>query len=132
LAQKQILLTLLLACGTAHAAEWQLVATDRHHTKKFFADVSSIKVAGSVRHAWIKSIELPYQVQTEEGKYVDYALVRWAFNCSEATAKPEVGTEYYEDGTNLVRKDFHMTMKPVTPDSVNETLMRFICAWKPQ
>jgi hypothetical protein len=130
MAQKIILLTLLLACGTAQASEWQLVTADTRFTKKFFVDVSSIKVMGSVRHAWVKSVEVPHQVQAEEGKYVDYTIVRWAFNCAEATSKPDAGTEYYEDGTNLVRKDFHMTMKPVTPDSVNDTLMRFICAWK--
>lgn len=127
-----MLLMLLLAWGTAQASEWQLVVADARLTKKFFVDVSSIKVAGSLRHAWVKSIEVPHQVQAEEGRYVDYTIVRWTFSCSEATAKPEAGTEYYEDGTNLVRKDFHMAMKPVTPDSVNETLMRFICAWKPK
>jgi hypothetical protein len=129
--KRTILLALLLACGTAQAAEWQLVGADTHSTKKFFVDASSIKVAGGVRHAWVKIIELPHQVQTEDGKYVDYTIVRWAFNCSEATAKPEGGTEYYEDGTNL-HNDFHVTMMPVTPDSVDETLMRFICAWKPK
>ena len=58
--QKTLLLTLLLACGTAQAVEWvSLGKADDAHTEDF-VDVSSIRVDGEVRRAWIKTIYVPY------------------------------------------------------------------------
>ena len=126
-----ILLTLVLTCRAAQATEWVLV-TKTTNEKTFLVDASRIKSAGGVRRAWVKIVEVPHRVMTENGQYVSFSIARWAFNCSEETARPETGTEYYENGTAHLSQDMRTTMTPVTPDSVISILLQFICSWKPK
>jgi hypothetical protein len=51
-----ILLTLLLACGTAQASDWVSIGKSDNGTREYFADVSSIGITGDIRRAWVKTV----------------------------------------------------------------------------
>jgi hypothetical protein len=128
-------LALLLSCGTAQAAEWfslgKSVAGD-----ETFVDVSSVRVAGPMRRAWFKTIYVPHKTKESTGpdanKWWHEGLQRKAFNCAEETARSEALTVYYEDGTNGSDPPaaYPTRWEPVVPETVLNTEMQFICAWK--
>jgi hypothetical protein len=56
--QKTKMLALLLACGTAQAAEW--VSVDKQKSgMETFVDVSSIRLEGGIRRFWTKGVPPP-------------------------------------------------------------------------
>jgi hypothetical protein len=54
---------LLLACGTAQAAEWVSLGKDLEN-REIFVDVSSVRIADSLRRAWFKVV---YEPHTKRG-----------------------------------------------------------------
>ena len=60
---KTIMLALPLVCGAAQAAEWVSLGKFTDGSSELI-DVSSIRVAGSVRNAWLKNF---YPRHTERG-----------------------------------------------------------------
>jgi hypothetical protein len=123
------LLTLLLACGTAQASEW--VSIGKTNTVEIFFDVSSIRVEGLIRRAWVKRVLKPHTTKYTGGdanKWWSETRERIAFNCSDETSREEATTVYYDDGSNE-SSDGTKPWMPVAPDSVGRGEMQFICAW---
>jgi hypothetical protein len=98
------MLALLLACGSAQAAEWVLIGgTDQGH--RGYIDTSSVRVSSNIRRAWFKSIVAPHTVKETNGPNAD----KWwtevvsleAHDCSAETNSREASTVYYEDGSNF-------------------------------
>jgi hypothetical protein len=124
-----ILVTLLLACGTAEASEW--VSAAKTDITEIFFDVSSIRVEGPIRRAWVKSVLKPHTTKYTGGdanKWWSETRERIAFNCSDETSREEATTVYYDDGSNE-SSDGTNLWRPVAPDTVGSAEMRFICAW---
>ena len=127
---------LLLACGPARAAEWVSIGkTD--DGKQAFVDISSIRVEGDIRRAWIKGVAVPNTTRGP-GKYADrwlsYFLSRDVINCADQTLRTEAVEAHFDDGSTLSAptKSYPTPWKPVTPESRAAAEMKFICAWKPK
>jgi hypothetical protein len=78
------------------AAEWVLVGELAKERQQAFVDVSSIRIAGDVRRAWIKwmfPIDPAHRSQ-------DHIMYGTAFNCVKGTNRDEAEIIYYSDGTN--------------------------------
>jgi hypothetical protein len=135
--RKTIMLLLLLTCGTARASEWVSIGKSHGGNSEEFVDVSSIRVAGNIRRAWIKSAVAPnYQKGGGEyaNKWVSEYLTRSAFNCVDETARTEGLLVYYTDGTSYSgpAQSYPDPWSPVPPDTLQSAYMQFICAWKPK
>ena len=136
--KRPILLALLLACGSALAAQWTFVARSEGGKHERYIDVSSIRVTGDIRRAWFKSVYAAHVAKDDSGsdanKWWSSTVGLRAYNCSEGTSRFEAQTVYYEDGTNYSDPSsaFPTPWEPVVPDTVRSAEMQFICAWKPK
>jgi hypothetical protein len=128
------LLTLLMACGTAQAAEWASLGNTDNGTFVIFVDVSSIRVAGQVRRAWVKFVFTPHTVRGVGDKWKTKAVYFDAYDCKEESSRVEATTTYFEDGTSrsVSPEELEKSWEPVTPDSVSRGEMDFVCSWKPK
>jgi hypothetical protein len=127
-----ILVTLLLACGTAQASEWVFVSKPDNETHETFIDVSSIRIMGSIRRAWEKLVFAPHTmtgVGVDAKKWVEYSVIRATFNCAEETVRYDGLIFYFEDGTNYFAPADPAPPSLVAPDTVQSTEMKFIRAW---
>src|ERR1700722_12815155 len=104
---RTILISLMLACGTAQASEWVSTGMAEDGSENF-VDVSSIRITGSIRRAWVRDDFGP----NTKGSFINgsYArptsmMVRFAFNCAEETVRFEASTWYYSNGTNSSASD---------------------------
>ena len=129
-----VAVVLSLACGTAQASDWKSTGTNAKEDFETFVDVSSIRVTGDIRLAWIKFVYEPTTVRgagIHSQKWLDRELVRYAFNCAEELARVEAQSTYFEDGT-LVSPSadlFPAPWAPVVPDTMIESWMQVVCAW---
>jgi hypothetical protein len=128
----KILVTLLLACGTAQASEWVSIGKTDDGTRETLVDVSSIRVMGSIRRAWTKTVFTHHTVRgfgDDASKWETSQMTRQAFNCGEEMARFEAATIYYDDGTNtsLSEADF-APWAPVTPETVLSAEAQYVCA----
>ena len=91
--KRAILLVLLLACGTAQAAEWVSVNRSAgERPAELFVDVSGIKLANGIRRAWDKLAPARHTLKgsgDNARRWVSYELARVAFNCDEETERDE-------------------------------------------
>jgi hypothetical protein len=124
------LLTLLLACGTAQASDWVSLGKTDDGKEEGVVDVSSIRVAGAIRWAWVKFLYAPRTHGSPEHWWAS-DMSREAFNCADETHRREALTVYYEDGTNGSdpAANYPTQWQPVLPDTIGNAEMQFICAW---
>src|SRR5450759_1509033 len=128
--QKTIMLALLLACGTAQAAEWVSLGKDLQN-REIFVDVSSVRIADGVRRAWFKTV---YEPHTKRGSGIhadtwrSYTLTRQAFDCAAESFKTEAGTAYFDDNSNYVIDYTNPPdpWTPVSPESIGNSMLQFI------
>jgi hypothetical protein len=119
----RILLALLIVGGTAQASEWVSLGKEGSGTETF-ADVSSIRISGTVRRAWIKSVFKEHTERNYEGdKWQSFAMVLDAFNCSAETMTSEAMSIYFEDQTSYSVNPnlFPWPWNPVVPDTWGST-----------
>jgi hypothetical protein len=126
-----------LACGTTQASEWVSVGKTEDAAPEVFVDVSSIRITGVIRRAWVKHVFQPHSergVGEDQNKWESETLNREAFNCSEESIRIEALTIYYEGGglSSAPAADSPTPWEPVAPDTVGSVKMHFICAWKPK
>ena len=135
--KRTILLTLLLASGTAQASEWVSLGKSDDGKQAIFVDVSSVRVAGQIRRAWFKTVLAPHTVRgtgEDVDKWESDEVGQNAFDCSENTRRVEALIIYYEGGGDhtLPARMFPSPWEPVPPDTLVSVEMHFICAWKPK
>jgi hypothetical protein len=131
----KILLVLVLACGTAQAAEWVSLGKTINGTQEILVDTSSIRIAGDSRKAWVKTVYAPHTMKgasANPNKWWTTDLSQEAFKCGEGTHRRESLTVYYNDGTNYVgpAEEYPTPWSPVPPETVGDLEMQFVCAWK--
>jgi hypothetical protein len=131
-----MLLALLIPFGDLRAATWAQVGTG-NDGNKVLVDTSSITITGSIRQAWLKMIFPP---RTHKGlgddasKWMDYNLNHAAFNCSGGTSKSDALMDYYDDGTHHEVPAADLSgdrFEAVAQGTALETVMKFVCSWKP-
>jgi clan AA aspartic protease (TIGR02281 family) len=116
------------------AGEWVRVTAAKGSTGEFYVNTASFQGNGDLRLLWEKHIFPPH---TEKwlGKWVNYAVDHWEFDCSQERAKLDARTDYYEDGTRwdadpklVASAAWHQ----VPPDTIKDGEMRALCNWQPQ
>jgi hypothetical protein len=130
-------LVLLLACGSAQAADWVSLTKSADGLSEHFVDISSIRIAGAVRSVWTKQVFAPHTtrgVAEDAKKRESYQLMHLVFNCSEETWRGESATVYFDDGTNWsdLNGIYRTTWQSTPPDTVLSVQMKAVCAWKPK
>jgi len=130
-----LVLPVLLACSAARASDWVSLGKTTDGKQEGFVDVLSIRAVGNIRRAWFKTIFVPHTMNSAgtSKKSLDYTLGREAFDCAEETHRNEAGTVYYEDGTvtSIPATNYPEPWAPVPPETVWDSEMKFLCAWKP-
>ena len=102
------------------------------------ADISSITINGDVRGMWWKYIYQPHTVRAaadDAHRWIDYTVIHTAFDCRQRTSKINSMQIYYDDGTYWqATPELIANRGPesVPPDTSGETVLKFVCAWKPK
>jgi hypothetical protein len=125
--------------SAVHVAKWVFVGELERERQRVFVDVSSIRVAGDIRRAWIRWV-FPPEPSARHQSYIMYGS---AFNCVNGTNRDEAEIIYYSDGTNyrdvtygegidwIVADDTSakpwVSLPPGTPWSA---AMKFVCDWR--
>jgi hypothetical protein len=134
--RKTILSALLLACGTAQAANWVSLGKTDDGKQEIFIDGSSIRIAGHTRRVWIKTIYADHTMpggSENPNRWQHESMDHWAFDCREANVMLEAGIDYFEDGTSFSLPSNRAKLwHAVAPETLFDLEMHFICAWKPK
>jgi hypothetical protein len=125
---------LLLACGTAQAAQWILLGTPSAGPRGIYVDASTVHVDGEIRRAWFKIVVVPGTLRghgDDAGKWTSHVVMLDEFNCREEMSRTETATFYFDDGTSASTDSYTTQWGPVAPDTVVSAEMKFVCTWKP-
>jgi hypothetical protein len=129
---------LLLANSAASASEWVQVVQGTDGAT-FQVDVSSIRIEGEVRRAWMKNIYARHKMKghgENAKKFVSYTLMHLAFNCPDQSMEADALMAYFEDGSsytgNISDLAQFATWSPVPPDTALSSVMQSVCSWKPK
>ena len=116
------------------AGDWVRVTALKSSVGEIFVNTASFQDNGNLRSLWEKHV---FPAHTEEwlGKWVNYAVDHWEFDCAEERAKLDARTDYYEDGTRWVA-DLKLISSTawhrVPPDTIKDGEMKLLCDWQPQ
>jgi clan AA aspartic protease (TIGR02281 family) len=97
-----------------------------------YVNTMSFKGDGDLRWFSEKHI-FPAHAEHWLGKWVNYSLSQWEFDCSDERAKLTATSNTYEDGTQWVA-DAHLLAStawhPIRGDAWKEGEMKLLCGWK--
>ena len=116
------------------AGDWVRVTAPNEPRGEQYVSTASFHGSGNLRSLSEKHIFPPH---TEKwlGKWVNYAVDHWEFDCAEERAKLDARTDYYEDGTRWVA-DLKLISSAawhrVPPDTIKDGEMKLLCDWQPQ
>lgn len=115
-------------------SDWVRVTALKSSVGEFLVNTASFQGNGNLRSLWEKHIFPPH---TEKwlGKWVNYGLDHWEFDCAEERAKLDARTDYYEDGTPWVADPILISSTAwhrVSPDTIQDGEMKLLCDWQPQ
>jgi hypothetical protein len=121
------------------AAEWVFVGELMQERQQAFVDVSSIRIMGAVRRAWIKwtfPIDPAHKAQ-------ERILYGTAFNCTNETNRDEAEIIVYNDGTHYSEGTYGEGIEWVIPADIStkpwlplpagtpwHAAMIFVCHWR--
>jgi hypothetical protein len=114
--------------------DWVRVTSPKNSAGEFFVNTASFQGNGNVRSFWEKHV-FPQHAEKWQGKWVNYAVDHWEFDCGEEKAKLEARTDYYEDGTRWVADSKLISSTAwhrVPPDTIRDGEMKLLCDWQPQ
>jgi TonB family protein len=98
-------------------------------------DATSIHVADRLGRVWWKFVPKAHTVKGPDGKrWIAYGVIRSEFDCSDETVTYEAMKVYFDDKTDLTAGPGELASymyKPVEPDSTDDVMMKYVCAWKP-
>jgi hypothetical protein len=116
------------------ASDWVRVTALKGSVGELFVNAASFQGNGNLRWLWEKHV-FPPHTEKWQGKWVNYALDHWEFDCGEERAKLDARTDYYEDGTRWVA-DLKLISSTawhrVPPDTIKDGEMKLLCDWQPQ
>jgi clan AA aspartic protease (TIGR02281 family) len=98
-----------------------------------FVNTTSFRSDGTLRWFSEKHV-FPAHAERWLGKWVNYAVDHWEFDCGDERAKLDARTDTYDDGSRWVA-DSHLLSSaawhPVQGDTWKEGEMRLLCKWQP-
>jgi hypothetical protein len=116
------------------AADWVRVTAPNSSSGEFFMNTASFQSNGNLR-SFLEKHVFPPHTEKWLGKWVDYAVDHWEFDCAEERAKMDARTDYYEDGTRWVADQKLISSTAwhrVPPDTTKDGEMKLLCDWQPQ
>jgi clan AA aspartic protease (TIGR02281 family) len=96
-------------------------------------NTASFRGDGNLRSVWERQVFPPHS-EKWLGKWVNYSLDHWEFDCGEARVKLDARTDYYEDGTRWVADSKLISSTAwhsVPPDTIKDGEMKLLCDWQP-
>lgn len=119
------MLTLLLCCGGANAAEWAIVHT-APEGDQYFYDASRLSVSGNEITYWKKVIfRSPYAYK---GKPAASALYRERIHCVEHTVKPLSYIVHGVSGAVIEHVAAEGEAAPIVPETIGDVFEQVMCA----
>jgi hypothetical protein len=118
----------------AGASGWVRVTALNEPAGDLFVNTASFQGNGNLRSLWEKHIFPPHS-EKWLGKWVNYAMDHWEFDCGEERVKLDARTDYYEDGTRWVADSKLISSTAwhrVSPDTTKDGEMKLLCDWQPQ
>ncbi len=122
------------AKGANSASDWVRVTAPNEPAGEHFVSTASFQGNGNLRSLWEKHV-FPLHTEKWEGKWVNYAVDHWQFDCGEARTILDARTDYYEDGTRWVADSKLISSTAwhrVPPDTIKDGEMKLLCDWQPQ
>jgi hypothetical protein len=116
------------------AGDWVRVTALNDPMGDLFVSTASFQGNGNLRSLWEKHV-FPAHTERWLGKWVNYAVDHWEFDCAEERAKLDARTDYYEDGTHWVADPKLISSAAwhgVPPDTIKDGEMKLLCDWQPQ
>jgi clan AA aspartic protease (TIGR02281 family) len=121
------------AMASNGAGGWVRVNALKSSAGEFLVNTASFQGDGNLRSFFEKHV-FPPHTEKWMGKWVNYAVDHWEFDCGEETAKLDARTDFYEDGTRWVA-DLKLISStawhPVPPDTIKDGEMKLLCDWQP-
>jgi hypothetical protein len=115
------------------ASDWVRVTAPKGSVGELFVNTASFQGGGNLRSLWEKHV-FPPHTEKWQGKWVNYAMDHWEFDCGEERAKLDARTDYYEDGTRWVADSkliASTSWHRVEPDTIKDGEMKALCDWQP-
>jgi clan AA aspartic protease (TIGR02281 family) len=122
------------AKDTNGAGGWVRVTAPNEPMGELLVNTASFQSNGNLRSLWEKHIFPPHS-EKWLGKWVNYALDHWQFDCGEERVKLDARTDYYEDGTRWVADSKLISSAAwhgVSPDTIKDGEMKLLCDWQSQ
>jgi gag-polyprotein putative aspartyl protease len=116
------------------AGDWVRVTAPKSSVGEIFVNTASFQGNGNLRSLWEKRV-FPAHTEKWQGKWVNYAVDHWQFDCGEERVKLNARTDYYEDGTRWVADSKLISSTAwhsVPQDTIKDGEMKLLCDWQPQ
>jgi hypothetical protein len=116
------------------AGDWVRVTAPKNSVGEIFVNTASFQGNGNLRSLWEKRV-FPAHTEKWQGKWVNYAVDHWQFDCGEERVKLDARTDYYEDGTRWVADSKLISSTAwhsVAQDTIKDGEMKLLCDWQPQ
>jgi clan AA aspartic protease (TIGR02281 family) len=110
-------------------SDWVRLSALNDPAGELLVNTASFQGNGNWRSLWEKHI-FPPHTEKWQGKWVNYAMDHWEFDCGEHRARLEARTDYYEDGTRWVADPALISSAAwhrVQPDTWKDGEMKLIC-----
>jgi len=122
------------ADSNRRGSDWMRVSALNDSAGQLYVNTTSFRGNGNLRSLWDRHVFPPHS-EKWLGKWVNYAVDQWAFDCGGRKARLDARTDYYEDGTHWVADSALISSTAwhrVQPDSWQEGEMKLVCEWQPQ
>ena len=116
------------------AGDWVRVTAPKNSVGEIFVNTASFQANGNLRSLWEKRV-FPAHTEKWQGKWVNYAVDHWQFDCGEERVKLDARTDYYEDGTRWAADSKLISSTAwhsVAQDTIKDGEMKLLCDWQPQ
>jgi hypothetical protein len=123
-----------LAKDGKSAGAWVRVTALNRAAGEHYVNTSSFQGEGNLRSVWEKHV-FPRHTEKWQGKWVNYAMDHWDFDCADERVKLDARTDYYEDGTRWVADAKLISSTAwhrVPADTIEDGEIRLLCDWQPQ
>lgn len=120
--------------GKNGAGNWVAVTALDSPAGAYSVNTSSFRGNEDLRSVWEKHV-FPPHTEKWHGKWVNYAMDHWQFDCAQERVKLDARTDYYEDGTHWVA-DANLisstAWRRVPRETIKDGEMKLLCDWQPR
>ncbi|HWX79841.1 MAG TPA: retropepsin-like aspartic protease [Steroidobacteraceae bacterium] len=115
-------------------SDWVRLSVENDPAGELFVNTASFQGNGNWRWLWDKHV-FPPHTEKWQGRWVNYAMDHWEFDCGGQRAKLNARTDYYEDGTRWVADSALISSAAwhrIQGDTWKDREMKLLCEWRPQ